>query len=104
MAKLAISVAKDGIPKLKPGTSTDVRPSVKPRGPAGGTQPTTTPPATAYRLTAADLVDARRAGAGKAVDDANARVTDGVDPLKEAGFDVPLHFEWDPISARYRIS
>jgi hypothetical protein len=103
MARLAISVAKDGIPKLKPGTGSDVRPTTKPRVATGGSKPTTTPPAKPYRATAEDIAEARRNGAGKAVDEANARVTDGVDQLKEAGFDVPLHYVWDPISSRYRI-
>jgi hypothetical protein len=104
MAKLAISVAKDGIPKLKQGSGRDVRPTTKPRVPMGGSKPTTTPPAQSYRATAQDIRDAQIAGAGKAVDEMNTRVTDGVDPLKEAGFDVPLHFEWDSISCRYRIT
>jgi hypothetical protein len=103
MARLAISVAKDGIPQLKAGNGADTRPSTKPPVRAGG-RPTTAPPAQPYRGTAADIRDAQIAGAGKAMDEANARVTDGVDPLKEAGFDVPLHFEWDSISCRYRIT
>lgn len=91
MGKLARVLVTDGI-----------KPSTKPV--ATGGKPSTVPPAQPYRATAADIRDAQIAGAGKAVDGMNARVTDGTDPLKEAGFDVPLHYQWDPISARYRIS
>lgn len=84
LTRLAISVAKNGVPRPTP--------------------PVRTKDATTRHLaSAADIADARRAGAGKAVDEANTRVTDGTDPLKEAGFEVPLRYVWDSISARYRI-
>jgi hypothetical protein len=89
VARLAISVAKSGIPR--PAPTPPVQHDTRGKDVAP------------HRVSAADIADARRAGAGKAVDEANARVTDGIDPLKEAGFEVPLRYVWDPISARYRI-
>lgn len=92
MARLTISIAKNGLPK--PVESKDTQPEASTAIPGGKT----------YRASAADVRAAQVAGAGKAVDEMNTRVLDGIEPLKEAGFDMPLRYEWDPISCRYRIT
>lgn len=84
MGKLTRALVTDGIPRRAAAT---VPPAAKP-----------------YRAAASDVRAAQIAGAGKAVDEMNTRVFDGTEPLKEAGFDVPLQYVWDPISCRYRIT